>query len=70
MRNAERGSCDVRDFEVVGDERVRRERHAGEKEEAEERSERRRRREEVERERRHLIFRCFFFLGIATKLRF
>lgn len=63
MRDAERGSCDVRDFEVVGDERIRRERHAGEKKEAEEGSEcgRRRRREEAERDRRHW-FRVFLVL--------
>lgn len=64
MRDAERGSCDVRDFEVVGDERIRRERHAGEKKEAEEGSESgRRRREEVERDRRHW-FGVFLVLGI------
>lgn len=53
LRNAEGRSGDVRNSEVVGDERVRRERHAGEKSKAE---------EEHRTSRRHKV--RFFLLRI------
>lgn len=62
LRDVERGSCDVRDFEVVGDERICCERYVGEKKEVEEGSESgRRRREEVERD-------CCYWFGVFLVL--